>query len=115
MTKATIYSNGLVMWKPPAVYKSLCFIDVEFFPFDEQSCTLKIGSWTYDGYSVDIRHKDLPLSNNPLDVVDQGIDLSDYCKSTEWDLLAVPAKKFVKYYPCCEEPYPDIKFNITIR
>ncbi|ESO04881.1 hypothetical protein HELRODRAFT_78292 [Helobdella robusta] len=112
MTKATINWNGLVMWKPPAVYKSLCPIDVEFFPFDEQSCTLKIGSWTYDGYSVDIRHKELPMQLSPLDI---GIDLSDYCKSTEWDLLAVPAKKFVKYYPCCKEPYPDIKFNITIR
>lgn len=115
MTKATIQNNGLVLWKPPAVYKSLCPIDVEFFPFDEQLCTLKIGSWTYDGFSVDIRHKDLSASSNPLDVVRQGIDLSDYCKSTEWDLLEVPAKKYVKYYPCCEEPYPDIKFNITIR
>ena len=115
MTKATIHHDGLVLWKPPAVYKSLCPIDVEFFPFDEQLCTLKIGSWTYDGFSVDIRHKNLSALSNPLDVVESGIDLSDYCKSTEWDLLAVPAKKYVKYYPCCEEPYPDIKFNITIR
>ena len=57
MTKATIKSNGLVVWKPPAIYKSLCPIDVEFFPFDEQRCTLKIGSWSFDGYAVDIRHK----------------------------------------------------------
>jgi nicotinic acetylcholine receptor len=27
----------------------------------------------------------------------------------------VPAKKYEKYYPCCSEPFPDIKFNITIR
>ena len=44
-----------------------------------------------------------------------GIDLDDYYSSTEWDLLAVPAKKYEKFYPCCAEPYPDIKFNITIR
>ena len=25
------------------------------------------------------------------------------------------AKKNHKFYPCCSEPYPDIKFNITIR
>ena len=45
MTKATIHFNGEVVWKPPAIYKSLCPINVEFFPFDEQSCTLKIGEY----------------------------------------------------------------------
>lgn len=44
-----------------------------------------------------------------------GINLTDYAPSIEWDLLAVPAKKYLKYYPCCSEPFPDIKFNIIIR
>lgn len=114
MTKATVHSNGEVTWNPPAIYKSLCPIDVQFFPFDEQLCTLKIGSWSYDGTAVDIHHKDL-TENNDLTEVAKGIDLDDYYSSTEWDLLAVPAKKYVKYYPCCSEPFPDIKFNITIR
>ncbi|KAI5698531.1 hypothetical protein M8J75_008246 [Diaphorina citri] len=51
-TKATIYYQGLVEWKPPAIYKSSCEIDVEYFPFDEQTCVLKFGSWTYDGFKV---------------------------------------------------------------
>lgn len=51
-TKATIHHHGLVEWKPPAIFKSSCEIDVEFFPFDEQTCFLKFGSWTYDGYKV---------------------------------------------------------------
>ena len=51
-TKATLWFNGLVEWKPPAIYKSSCLIDVEFFPYDIQTCFLKMGSWTYDGFQV---------------------------------------------------------------
>jgi hypothetical protein len=24
----------------------------EYFPFDEQTCVMKFGSWTYDGFQV---------------------------------------------------------------
>lgn len=43
------------------------------------------------------------------------MDIKNYYRSVEWDLISVPAKKNIKYYPCCSEPYPDITFNITLR
>ena len=58
MTKATLYPEGKVVWEPPAIYKSSCTINVEFFPFDEQQCSMKFGSWTYDGYQVDLVHRE---------------------------------------------------------
>ena len=27
-------------------------MDVEYFPFDEQTCVMKFGSWTYNGFKV---------------------------------------------------------------
>ena len=45
-------SSGKVEWKPPAIYHSSCEMDVEYFPFDEQTCVMKFGSWTYDGFQV---------------------------------------------------------------
>ncbi|XP_045120668.1 acetylcholine receptor subunit alpha-like isoform X2 [Portunus trituberculatus] len=111
-TKATLHYDGLVEWKPPAIYKSSCEIDVEFFPFDEQTCVMKFGSWTYDGFQVDLRHID-EKKDNP--VVEIGVDLTEFYTSVEWDILAVPAIRNEKYYTCCNEPYLDITFNITMR
>ena len=51
-TKATLHFDGRVEWKPPAIYHSSCEMDVEYFPFDEQTCVMKFGSWTYDGFQV---------------------------------------------------------------
>ena len=52
MTKATLSYTGEVIWKPPSIYKSSCEINVQYFPFDEQSCLMKFGSWTYNGFQV---------------------------------------------------------------
>ncbi|XP_050535760.1 acetylcholine receptor subunit alpha-like 1 isoform X2 [Daktulosphaira vitifoliae] len=112
MTKAILHYTGKVQWKPPAIYKSFCEIDVEYFPFDEQTCSMKFGSWTYDGYMMDLRH----ISQAPdSDEIEMGIDLQDYYLSVEWDIMGVPAVRHEKYYSCCEEPYLDIYFNITLR
>jgi len=111
-TKATLYHEGRVEWKPPAIYHSSCEMDVEYFPFDEQTCVMKFGSWTYDGFQVDLRHKD---ETKDMAVVDLGIDLTEFYQSVEWDILAVPAQRNVKFYTCCDEPYLDITFNITMR
>ncbi|UYV69607.1 nAChRa3 [Cordylochernes scorpioides] len=111
-TKAQLDHRGFIQWKPPAIYKSSCEIDVEYFPFDEQTCLMKFGSWTYDGFKVDLRHKD---EKKGVSLVEIGIDLSEFYLSVEWDILDVPAIRNEKYYTCCEEPYIDITFNISMR
>jgi len=47
-----IFSHGEVLWIPPAIYKSSCTIDVQYFPFDQQECQMKFGSWTFNGDQV---------------------------------------------------------------
>lgn len=34
------------------IFKSTCKIDITWFPFDDQRCEMKFGSWTYDGFQV---------------------------------------------------------------
>ncbi|CAF5210588.1 unnamed protein product, partial [Rotaria magnacalcarata] len=39
-----ISSDGNILWIPPAIYKLTCTINVEYFPFDEQTCELRFGT-----------------------------------------------------------------------
>ncbi|XP_046678978.1 acetylcholine receptor subunit alpha-L1 isoform X1 [Homalodisca vitripennis] len=112
MTKAVLHHTGKVLWTPPAIFKSSCEIDVRYFPFDQQTCFMKFGSWSYDGDQIDLKHINQKLGEDKVEV---GIDLREYYPSVEWDILGVPAERHEKYYPCCNEPYPDIFFNITLR
>ena len=89
-------------WQEP---KSTCSIDITYFPFDEQTCKLKYGSWTYDGLKLDVEFYDGL----------EEIDVSDYIESNMWELVDHSAIKNVKYYPCCEEPYPDLTFRLILK
>lgn len=129
MTKAKLSSNGTVEWAPPAIYKSMCQIDVEWFPFDAQTCEMKFGSWTYGGLEVDLKHKDAHKQREESEtvqaldgemvetvwIVDDGIDLSEYYPSVEWDILRVPGKRHEKRYTCCDSPFIDLTYEIHLR
>ncbi len=49
---AMVGSDGMVFWAPIANLRSTCKLDLTFFPFDDQICHFKFGSWTYDGFQV---------------------------------------------------------------
>ena len=51
-SKAMVSNTGNVFWAPPAKLRSSCKIVITYFPFDDQKCTMKFGSWTYDGFQV---------------------------------------------------------------
>jgi len=51
-SKVMVRHDGNVFWPPPAKLRSSCKIDITYFPFDDQCCSMKFGSWTYDGFQV---------------------------------------------------------------
>ncbi|XP_070543627.1 neuronal acetylcholine receptor subunit alpha-10-like isoform X2 [Ptychodera flava] len=102
-TNAQIYSDGTITWFAPAIYKSTCKIDVTYFPFDLQRCTLKFGSWAYNGFQIDLTNRSTAG------------DIGNYLDNGEWQLEGMPVKRNVLYYGCCPEPYPDVTFTIIIQ
>ncbi|XP_054152689.1 neuronal acetylcholine receptor subunit alpha-10-like [Oppia nitens] len=102
-SRAIIEPSGNVFWPPPTKFRSTCQVDVTYFPFDDQTCKLKLGSWIYDGLQVDVLNRT------------GEIDMSNYVPNGEWDLLEATIQRNVVRYPCCPEPFPDVTITLTIR
>ena len=51
-TNIVVRSTGQCEQIPPGIFKSTCRIDITWFPFDDQDCDMKFGSWTYNGFKV---------------------------------------------------------------
>ena len=101
--RVKIYNDGYILWSRPGMIKSTCTFDLTSFPYDEQNCYLKFGSWSYHGDELN------------LDPGTPPIDISELQQNQEWDLVNFSYQKNTKYYTCCPEPYPDVTFNITLR
>ncbi|KAM3720845.1 Acetylcholine receptor [Dirofilaria immitis] len=104
-----VYNSGEVNWIPPGILKFSCKLDITWFPFDDQICGLKFGSWTHNGFALDLQ-----IDSDDSNSAHQ-MDISDYVLNGEWDLIATPAVRNVKHFVCCPEPYPTITFYMHIR
>jgi len=103
-TNVVVTSTGSCTYIPPGIFMSTCKIDITWFPFDDQNCEMKFGSWTYNGFKLDLKLKSTT-----------GGDISTYVTNGEWALIGVPATRNEVIYECCPEPYLDITFIIKIR
>ncbi|XP_037600674.1 neuronal acetylcholine receptor subunit beta-3 [Cebus imitator] len=101
MTKVIVKSNGTVVWTPPASYKSSCTMDVTFFPFDRQNCSMKFGSWTYDGTMVD------------LILINENVDRKDFFDNGEWEILNAKGMKGNRRDGVYS--YPFITYSFVLR
>ncbi|KAK7939292.1 hypothetical protein WMY93_002618 [Mugilogobius chulae] len=89
--------------EPSRIFKSYCEIIVLHFPFDLQNCSMKLGTWTYDGKLVVIN----PDSDRP--------DLSHFMESGEWVMKDFRSWKHQVFYSCCPDtPYLDITYHFLM-
>lgn len=95
--------SGRVQCVPPSKYAALCKADLTKFPYDIQSCSVWLSSWTQKGEEIDIR-----LAKRAM--------ITDDYESTEWKLLNTSSAKDPGIYKCCpDETYPTIGFLFTIQ
>ncbi|KAK2140404.1 hypothetical protein LSH36_1367g00027 [Paralvinella palmiformis] len=49
---AVIFDSGTVLYTSSVSVTSSCSLDLRYFPFDQHTCQLEFGSWTYNGDTV---------------------------------------------------------------
>ncbi|XP_012667680.1 neuronal acetylcholine receptor subunit alpha-6 isoform X2 [Otolemur garnettii] len=102
-TKALLKYDGMITWTPPAIFKSSCPMDITFFPFDHQNCSLKFGSWTYDKAEIDLL------------IIGSKVDMNEFWENSEWEIIDASGYKHDIKYNCCEEIYTDITYSFYLR
>jgi len=80
-TKISLSYDGNNSWMAPAIFQSICRIDIKYFPFDEQKCHMKFASWAYDVSKLDVY----------VNYKEMGLVEGVYQPSNEWDLVSVDA------------------------
>ncbi|XP_031564356.1 neuronal acetylcholine receptor subunit alpha-7-like isoform X2 [Actinia tenebrosa] len=100
---AVIRHDGHVSLSIPFLLRSNCKVQLASYPFDVQVCSIKFGSWSFDGSQLALRMES-PTA-----------DLSSYLPSAEWELIEIPGEFHSVVYACCANPYHDIEYMVKIR
>ncbi|XP_050544763.1 acetylcholine receptor subunit alpha-like 1 isoform X1 [Daktulosphaira vitifoliae] len=102
-TNCRVDYNGTVILVQPSQYNIHCDMDMKYWPYDEQTSTLRLGSWVQSGNVLNL-------------TTDEKRTIETHSLHSEWDITNVIPKRNIQIYPCCpEEIYIDISYNITIK
>ncbi|KAM6176140.1 acetylcholine receptor subunit epsilon [Erethizon dorsatum] len=82
-----IYEGGYVTWLPPAIYRSTCAIEVTYFPFDWQNCSLIFRSQTYSAKEVEFI---FAVDDNGETINKIDIDTEAFTENGEWAIDFCP-------------------------
>ncbi|XP_077993949.1 acetylcholine receptor subunit alpha-like [Glandiceps talaboti] len=100
---ARLTSDGVIRAAPPAVLVSPCVINIRFFPFDVQRCSLKIGTWEYNGNETILKPKQ------------DFVVKEDFLRNVEWEMIDSHVEDLLIKYPCCPYVYSNIVYTLVLK
>ncbi|GMT15309.1 hypothetical protein PFISCL1PPCAC_6606 [Pristionchus fissidentatus] len=86
----------------PAIYTLTCRLNIRYFPYDQQNCTLTISSWTNSKSALDY-------------YADPTVNLASFIPNEEWQVIKFDIYRHEYKYACCEEPWVIIQASLVIR
>ncbi|KAG7523956.1 acetylcholine receptor subunit delta [Solea senegalensis] len=111
-------NTGLCYWLPPAIFRSSCSINVNYFPFDWQNCTLKFTSLTYNAKEIRMLLKEEEEEDKTSKWTVEWIiiDPASFTENGEWEIIHRPAKRNTyKHIPMESNKHQDITFYLVIK
>uniref|UniRef100_A0A914S610 Neurotransmitter-gated ion-channel ligand-binding domain-containing protein n=1 Tax=Parascaris equorum TaxID=6256 RepID=A0A914S610_PAREQ len=91
------------MFMYPALYRTACRLDIRFFPYDQQNCTLVISSWTGSKSDLD------------YEAEFDSVNLDNFIENEEWILLSFTIRRIEKKFACCPEPWVLLEASLVVR
>jgi nicotinic acetylcholine receptor alpha-10 len=93
-----LYSSGEIMWSKPGVFTFSCPLDLHDFPFDTQTCKMKLGPWTLDDKKINL------MANRDKS---RQLDVMDSFSHSEWKVKSFSVSLKNSTRLCC----PDSNYN----
>ena len=93
--------RGTVSWVPEATYRIICEVEIEYYPFDKQTCRLTF-------YVSDEMATEVDLVP---DAKHNGVRTDHYIENSEWKLVNASVEKYTVY----GVSYIDVVFTVERR
>ncbi|XP_045197633.2 neuronal acetylcholine receptor subunit alpha-3-like [Mercenaria mercenaria] len=95
---AKVSSAGDVQWVPEGIYSVVCDVNIKYYPFDKQICTITF-------YVSDETVTSVVLSHH------NEVTLDEYTENTAWKIMKIVKKQYRKY----NSNFIDIQFHVQRR
>ncbi len=99
---AIVKHTGSVSYVPSYQINFVCDMDLRYFPYDTQTCFIKMGSWHYHSETFN-----LTLSHEA--------DLSSFQDVKDFTMVEVKPHRNTRTYECCKEEYHDVTYNFVLK
>ena len=72
--RVLVRHDGSVHWEPGGIFTTTCDINIRYFPFDDQACSIQFGAWAYYSARMNITS------------VSTRVQTRDFRLNGEWDV-----------------------------
>lgn len=102
--RVTILYTGTVVWTPFFTWVTSCNMDVIYFPFDTQVCSIMFMNWVYSSTFINYTI----ARANPVDI--RAME-----NSSEWTLVSTKTGVYMVFAPTVTLSYPLAYLELTLK